>query len=146
MVLTGRAAVLAALGAIVVGFAAPSITGVLVVSGVLLTLCLVDVALAGPVRAIRLHRTGDRTVRLGQSAHVTLHVVNDRRPLRGVLRDAWPPSAGAVGERAALDIEPGGRQRVVVSLGPTRRGDRRADRITIRSLGPLGLATFQQFS
>ena len=44
MVLTGRAAVLAALGAIVVGFAAPSITGVLVVSGVLLMLCLVEIS------------------------------------------------------------------------------------------------------
>jgi uncharacterized protein (DUF58 family) len=140
MVLTGRAALLAAVGGIVVGFAVPSITGVLVVSGVLLMLCLVDVALAGPVRAIRLQRTGDQTVRLGQSAQVTLHVVNGSRPLRGVLRDAWPPSAGAVGGRTALDIEPGGRQRLVVTLRPTRRGDRRADRVTIRSLGPLGLA------
>ena len=71
MVLTGRAALLAALGALVVGLAVPSVVGVLVVSGILLTLCLVDVALAGPVRPIRLRRSGDRTVRLGQSAQVT---------------------------------------------------------------------------
>ena len=140
MALTGRVALLAALGALVVGLAAPSMVGVLVVSGILLTTSLVDVALAGPVRPIRLDRSGDRTVRLGQSAQVTLHVRNDGRRLRGVLRDAWPPSAGAIGERAALDVEPGGRQRVAVTLRPTRRGDRPADRVTIRSLGPLGLA------
>ena len=34
----------------------------------------------------------------GTVSALTLHVVNDRRPLR-CLRDAWPPSAGAVGER-----------------------------------------------
>ena len=140
MVLTGRAALLAALGALVVGFAVPSLTGVLVVSGVVLALCVVDAALAGPVRPLRLHRTGDRTVRLGQSARVSLHLVNDGRRLRGIVRDAWPPSAGTIGERAVVDVEPGGRRRLDVTLRPTRRGDRIADRVTIRSIGPLGLA------
>ncbi len=140
MVLTGRAALLAALGALVVGFAVPSLTGVLVVSGVVLVLCVIDAALAGPVRPLRMHRTGDRTVRLGESARVSLHLTNDGRRLRGILRDAWPPSAGSTGERAAIDVEPGGRRRIDVALRPTRRGDRRTDRVTIRSIGPLGLA------
>jgi uncharacterized protein (DUF58 family) len=140
MVLTGRAALLAALGALVVGLVVPSITGVLVVTGIVLALAVVDVALAGPVRPLRLHRSGDRSVRLGQTARVALHVANDGRRVRGVLRDGWPPSAGAVGERAALDVEPGGRQRIEVTFRPTRRGDRIADRLTIRSVGPLGIA------
>ena len=140
MVLTGRTALLAALGALVVGFAVPSMTGVLIVSGIVLVLCLVDAALASPVRPIRLHRAGDRTVRLGESATVSMYLTNDGRRLRGMLRDAWPPSAGAIGERTALDVEPGGRRRIDLTLRPTRRGDRIADRVTVRSIGPLGLA------
>lgn len=140
MVLTGRAALLAAVGALVVGFAVPSMAGVLVVSGAVLALCVIDAILAGPVRPVRLHRTGDRTVRLGQAALVSLHLTTDGRRLRGIVRDAWPPSAGAIGERAAVDLEPGGRRRIDVTLRPTRRGDRSADRVTIRSIGPLGLA------
>jgi uncharacterized protein (DUF58 family) len=140
MVLTGRAALLAALGALVVGFAVPSMAGVLVVSAIVLVLCVVDATLAGPVRPLRLWRTGDRTVRLGQSAQVSLHVRNPGRRVRGWLRDAWPPSAGASGERVRLDVQPGERRTVTVTLRPTRRGDRPADRVTVRSLGPLGLA------
>jgi uncharacterized protein (DUF58 family) len=140
VVLTGRAALLAAVGALVVGFAVPSMAGVLVVSGAVLALCVIDAILAGPVRPVRLHRTGDRTVRLGQAALVSLHLTTDGRRLRGIVRDAWPPSAGAIGERAAVDLEPGGRRRIDVTLRPTRRGDRSADRVTIRSIGPLGLA------
>jgi hypothetical protein len=60
--------------------------------------------------------------------------------VRGVVRDAWPPSPGATGDRAALDVGPGDQQLIEVSLRPTRRGDRPADRVTVRSIGPLGLA------
>jgi uncharacterized protein (DUF58 family) len=140
MVLTGRAAALAAGGALVVGLVAPSGAGVLVVSGIVLLLAVVDVALAAPIRPVGLRRTGDRAVRLGQSAQVSLHVTNQGRRLRGLVRDAWPPSAGSTGERAALNLEPGIRQRIIVTLRPTRRGDRIADRVTIRSVGPLGVA------
>jgi uncharacterized protein (DUF58 family) len=140
MVLTGRAALLAGLGAGVVGFALPSMAGVLVVTGIILALATVDVVIAGPARPLQLRRTGDRTVRLGQSARVSLLVFNDRRRVRGMLRDGWPPSAGAIGERTAVDIAAGGRQRIDVTLRPTRRGDRPADRVTIRSIGPLGVA------
>jgi uncharacterized protein (DUF58 family) len=140
MVLTGRAALLAALGAVIVGLAVPSMAGVLVVSGVVLMLCVIDAVLAGPVRPLRLYRTGDRTVRLGQPAQVTLHVRNDRRRVRGQLRDAWQPSAGASGERVSIDVPTGERRTVAVTLRPTRRGDRPADRVTMRSLGALGLA------
>jgi uncharacterized protein (DUF58 family) len=138
--LTGRAALLALAGAAVVGLAAPSAGGVLVVAGVVVALALVDVMLAGSVRGLRLHRTGDQNVRLGETATVTLHVSNDGRPVRGLLRDAWPPSAGATGERVGLDVGSGERRRIDVTLRPTRRGDRIAERVTVRSIGPLGMA------
>jgi uncharacterized protein (DUF58 family) len=140
MVLTGRAALLGVLGALAIGFAVPSMAGVLVVSGFVLVLCVVDAAMAGPVRPLQLYRNGDRTVRLGQEAQVTLHVRNDQRRVRGRLRDAWPPSAGASGERSHLDVPPGERRSLTVTLRPTRRGDRVADRVTVRSIGPLGIA------
>ena len=38
----------------------------------------------------------------------------------------------------------GERTRVTTTLCPTRRGDRQADRVTLRSLGPLGLAGRQR--
>jgi uncharacterized protein (DUF58 family) len=60
--------------------------------------------------------------------------------VRGELRDAWPPSAGAVTQRHRIDVPPGERRRVVTTLRPTRRGDRPADRVTVRALGPMGLA------
>jgi uncharacterized protein (DUF58 family) len=65
------------------------------------------------------------------------------RTLRGMLRDAWPPSAGATSERHQLRIPPGQRRRLTVTLRPTRRGDREASRVTLRSVGPLGLAARQ---
>ncbi|MDF2978634.1 MAG: lipoprotein, partial [Actinomycetospora sp.] len=59
------------------------------------------------------------------------------------LRDAWEPSAGAVPTRQHLVVPAGERRRVATTLTPTRRGDRDAVRVTVRSIGPLGLAARQ---
>ncbi|WP_436775411.1 DUF58 domain-containing protein [Yinghuangia sp. YIM S09857] len=145
MTLTARTAILAALGALVVGLLLPSWTGVFIVEGLLALGVIADLALAGSVRALTFERAGDTTVRLGEPARVTLTVRNpsaDRR-VRGLLRDAWPPSAGAHEQRHTLDLPPGERRRVATMLVPTRRGDRRAYRVTVRALGPLGLAARQ---
>jgi uncharacterized protein (DUF58 family) len=149
MALTGRAALLAALGSLPVGIWAPDWTGVLAVDGALAVACACDYALAAPVRRLRLSRSGDTSVRLGETADVTLTVTNpSRRPLRARLRDAWPPSSWqpgteATASRHSLTVPPGERRRLTTRLRPTRRGDRRADRVTIRSYGPLGLAARQ---
>ncbi|WP_028923510.1 DUF58 domain-containing protein [Pseudonocardia acaciae] len=144
MAVTGRAALLAAIGALVVGFALPAWWGLAVVEGALLAGVLVDLALAGSVRGLRMWRSGDTSVRLGRDATVHLVVHNPgRRPVRGTLRDAWPPSAGATPGRHPLRVPAGERRRLEVTLRPTRRGDRPADRVTVRSVGPLGLAARQ---
>ena len=141
MALTGRAGLVALAGAAVVGLLIPSGLGVLVVTGLLVLLVVVDVALAGSVRRLRLQRDGDTAVRLGEPATVRLTVANDSgRRVRGRLRDAWPPSAGATSQRHPIDVPPGERRRVTTAMRPTRRGDRLAGRVTVRSLGPLGLA------
>ncbi|MDF9813530.1 DUF58 domain-containing protein [Streptomyces sp. SPB162] len=149
MALTGRTALLAALGALAVGMLLPGWSGILAVEGVLLLGILCDLALAAPVRKLHFTRIGDTSVRLGDTAAVTLTVTNPgRRPLRGLLRDSWPPSSWQPGtevtaSRHRLTVPPGERRRVTTVLHPTRRGDRQAERVTVRSHGPLGLAARQ---
>ncbi len=144
MALTGRLGLVALAAAVLVGVLAPSAAGLLAATLLLLVLVIVDLALAGPVRSLTFARDGTATVRLGEPANVRLTVGNpSRRRVRGRLRDAWPPSAGAAAQRHDLDVPPGERRQLVSALLPTRRGDRRADRVTVRSYGPLGLAARQ---
>ncbi|MGN9783660.1 DUF58 domain-containing protein [Nonomuraea sp. ZG12] len=144
MALTGRAGLVAALGVVVVLIApspGPAVAGVCLL---LAAAILVDLVFAGAVRPLRFHRSGERLVRLGQQATVELVVENPgRRRVRGVLRDAWPPSAGASPRELELDVPPGERRKLVVTLTPTRRGDRESVSVTVRSRGPLGLAARQ---
>ncbi|MGA2827950.1 MAG: DUF58 domain-containing protein [Streptosporangiaceae bacterium] len=143
MALTGRTAALALAGVLVVlGFR--SVTGLVIVEGLLAAGVAVDLLLAAPVRALRLSRTGDTKVRLGETASVTVTVVNPAgRALRAVIRDAWPPSAGATPRFARVGVPAGGSAQVRTSLTPTRRGDATAATVAIRSSGPLGLAARQ---
>src|SRR5258705_12142696 len=104
MALTGRLVLVALVATLVVGVSG-SVLAVLVVDATLVAAALLDAAYAGSVRALRLERAGDTSVRLGESAQVVLRVANPgRRPVRGLLRDAWPPSAGAVDARQRIDV------------------------------------------
>ncbi|MFG2142551.1 DUF58 domain-containing protein [Streptomyces sp. NPDC048650] len=149
MALTGRTALIAAAGSVLVGFVLPSWLGVLTVQLVLLIAILCDLALAAPVRKLHFTRTGDTTVRLTGEAHTHLTITNlDRRTLRAQIRDAWPPSSFAPGSdipasRHSVDIPGSERRRLTTTLRPTRRGDHHAVRVTVRSHGPLGLAARQ---
>jgi uncharacterized protein (DUF58 family) len=53
------------------------------------------------------------------------------------------PSAGAQPREHAIDVPAGERRVLTTVLQPTRRGDRLPDRLTVRSVGPLGLAARQ---
>lgn len=162
MALTWRVGALAALGALLVGFAIPDWTGIFLVLGMLFAGVCADLFLAGPVRELTLARSGDTAVRLGEPAHVSLLIANPSgRSVRALVRDAWPPSAGLqpvaasrprstrnadptlIHPRHRLAIPAGERRRVESVLVPTRRGDRHALNVTIRSFGPLGLAARQ---
>ncbi|MCF3961650.1 DUF58 domain-containing protein [Streptomyces fuscigenes] len=149
MTLTGRTALLAAIGALPVGLLAPGRPGILAVEGILVLAILCDLALAAPVRKLHFTRNGDTSVRLGDSADVHLVLTNPSgRRLRGWVRDAWPPSSWQAPEqqgaaRHRVSIAPGERRRVVTRLIPARRGDHGAVRVTVRSYGPLGLAARQ---
>ena len=140
MYLTLRSVWAMALGAVaVIAFPRP-LSAVVWTAGVALAV-LVDVVAAPSPRGLRVRRSVERSVRLGGSTTATLTVTNTgRRHATARVRDAWPPSAGASHERASLSIPPGERRRTRTALTPTRRGDCRADLVTVRLAGPLGLA------
>ncbi|PPK97813.1 uncharacterized protein (DUF58 family) [Kineococcus xinjiangensis] len=138
-----RAAVVALLGLLPVVLV-PGWRSVVVWALVLVLLLLVDLALAASPRKLRLEREVPPSVRLGEVCHSLVTVTNaGSRRARGLLRDAWQPSAGARGERHRVDLPPGERRRAATALRPTRRGERSADRVTVRLSGPLGLAARQ---
>ncbi len=143
MTLTGRAGLAALIGVLVI-VAARDGAALLAVNGLLLVAIAADVVLAARTRPLQLTRAGDTKVLLGQSAPVTLRVANPgRRTLRADIRDAWPPSAGAQPHHVRVRVPAPGQAVLTTTLTPTRRGDKQAAVVTIRSLGPLGLAARQ---
>jgi len=113
--------------------------------GLTLLLTLADVLLAVSPRRLDVVRETDTQVRLGDSGTSSLLVTNPgRRTLRAVVRDAWQPSAGVGVDRHPVTLAGGERRRVTTTLTPTRRGDRLADRVTVRSFGPLRLGARQR--
>ncbi|MEE2038692.1 DUF58 domain-containing protein [Nocardiopsis sp. CT-R113] len=146
MVVTGRAVLLAFLATVAVALS--GLVGAWATAAALVLLAalvVADVCLAASPAALRLSREGDSSLRLGESAAVRVTVANPtRRRLRGSVRDAWPPSAHAAPRRQPVRVDAGERRRVTTTLTPTRRGDARAAGVTVRSIGPLGLAGRQR--
>ena len=109
--------------------------------GLVLALVVIDVLLAPSRTALTVVRRPVGRVRQGDRTSTTLEVsTTSRRRVRLLLRDAWQPSAGATDNRHRLDVRPSSRQTATTHLLPTRRGDLLAVRVTVRTLGPLGLA------
>ena len=121
MAVSGRLAVLALVGVLVVGVTA-SWVAFWSVDVALLVLVVVDLVLAGSVRGLRVLRSGDVSVRLGEPALVVLRVSNPgRRRVRGTVRDAWPPSAGVRTPGQPLDL-PAGERRALDRRAACRPG------------------------
>ena len=143
MAISGRTVLIGLLGVVVVGLVPGWGAFGAWLGGVGLVVAA-DALLAGSPRQVRIARRVGGGVRLGEQATSELLLTNvGRRAVRGVVRDAWQPSAGALVTRHPLDLPPGERRRVVTTLLPTRRGDRLADRVTLRAWGPLRLAARQ---
>ncbi|MFE3053297.1 DUF58 domain-containing protein [Nocardia sp. NPDC059239] len=141
MVVTGRLAAAAVLAALFVTLALPSWLGVLLATLALVALIAADLLLLGSPGALELSRAPVTTVRTGRSIDVELAVLNDgARPVRGTLWDDWPPSAHARHRTHALNLPPNTRIRLHTELTPDYHGDRVAGPVTLRLLGPLGMA------
>lgn len=148
MAITSRAVLVALLGLVPVAVLPAPVT-VLAWAVVVVVLCAVDVALAASPREVAVSRELPRSVRLGQATTSTVRLRNvGTRTVRGLVRDAWPPSAlpdgdaptGARTPRHPVEVPAGESRTVRTPLRPTRRGDLAADRVTLRTVGPLGLA------
>ncbi len=148
MTVTGRFVALVALGVVPIVLLGRTPVDAATVLGVWLS-CVVllaglDLALAASPRSVSLARELPSRVRLGEAVTSELYITNNgRRRLRGMVRDAWQPSAGAGNNRTPVDIPPTERRRVSLTLRPFRRGERRVHQVTVRSFGPLGLAARQ---
>jgi len=144
MALTGRAALLAVAGALLV-LLFRSAVAVLIVDVAIVCAIIVDLTLAASLRQLAVSRSGDAKVHLGQTGAITVTIANNgRRRLIGLVRDGWRPSAGAEPARATISLPAGRRATITTTLTPTRRGDVSAGPLTVRSLGPLGLAGRQR--
>lgn len=143
MVLTGRFVLLTVLGAVPLVLWPSWATA----GWVLLALAVAgaaDAALAPSPRRLEVQRTATTPVRLETPSQSVLSVRNpDRRTVRAVFRDAWPPSAGAGANRHRWKGGAGERAEFVTPLLPTRRGDRHAAPVTVRTRTALGLVARQ---
>ncbi|GAA1861955.1 DUF58 domain-containing protein [Myceligenerans crystallogenes] len=147
MALTWRAAALMAAGVLPV-LLWPSAGTVIAWTLLVILVVCADIAFAASAHRVEVQRRVPASVRLGEPATSELIVRNvGGRRLRGVVRDAWPPAAGARTAslpggpgRHAVDLPRHEAVRLATTLRPIRRGDRFAGGVTIRTVGPLGIA------
>lgn len=143
MALSWRPAALMALG-LLPGILLVSWLVVILWTLLVLVCIVVDLVLAASPRQVSMERTVAHSVRLSQQTTATLVLRNaSKRRAKGLLRDAWQPSAGAAKSQHAINIAAGSAMRVRTALTPTRRGDRYAEHLTLRLFGPLGFAARQ---
>lgn len=141
MVLTGRAGLIALLCALPVVLSPYPAATFAVLAALLAVAVLADVALAGSPRALELTRGGPTSARLGQPVTAVLTVRNSGRArFRGLVRDAWAPSARGAPRVHRVNIAAGQRVLLETELRPVRRGDQVSALVTARAIGPLGLA------
>lgn len=145
MFVTGRFALALAIGVVPVVLASVSGVPAWWAAGGWVLLCVLlavlDAVVAASGKLVRVTRDRPGRTLLDQPVTVRtlLHNTGTKR-VRGLLRDAWQPTAGAPAERAKIDLPAGERRAVDLVLRPRRRGELRSQFVVIRSVGPLGLA------
>lgn len=143
MVITGRPA-LAMLVGIIPCLLWPSWVTAVYWTALVVLVTLVDLALVPSPRRLLVEREPTRSVRVDEPTETSLLLTNlGRRRRRGLLRDAWQPSAGAHPNRHRFSLPGGERTRLTTPLLPTRRGTLQCRHVTVRVSGPLGFAARQ---
>lgn len=145
MFVTGRLALLIALGVVPLVLLSTAGLSAWAVAGGWMLLCLVlmvvDLALAADPRRVEITRTHPERALRGEPVAGELRVRNlGTRLLRARVRDAWQPTAGAPAERLRFTVPPGERRAAALPLLPRRRGELRSAFVAVRAAGPLGVA------
>ncbi len=143
MMITGRVPLLLLLGLVpVVLRPALSTVGLWLLLVVVIT--LLDWLLAVRPTTLDVRRDDIRAVRLGEEAESRLTIANpSTRLVRGIMRDAWQPTAGATDNRHRIQLTGGDQTVIATGLCPRRRGELHALGVTLRIPGPLGLGARQ---
>ncbi|PNW09530.1 DUF58 domain-containing protein [Microbacterium testaceum] len=145
MFVTGRLALLVALGVVPLVLLSTAGLSAWAVAGGWVLLCLVlavvDTLLAADPRRVEITRTHPERALRDETVAGELRVRNlGTRLLRARVRDAWQPTAGAPAERQRFTVPPGERRSAPLPLRPRRRGELRSAFVAVRAVGPLGLA------
>lgn len=145
MYVTGRLPLLVALGTVPVVLLTVAGVDAWVAAAGWVLLCtlaaLADAVAAPDPRKVSVERTVARRVLLGQGEVAELRLRNGgSRVLRGRVRDAWQPTAGAPSGHPAISIPPGESRVVATPLLPRRRGELTSQFVVLRSDGPLRIA------
>ncbi|KSU54085.1 DUF58 domain-containing protein [Microbacterium enclense] len=145
MIVTGRLALLVALGVVPLVLLSSAGVSAWVAAGGWIMLCAVlaavDVAAAGDPRRVEITRVLPERALRDEPIAGEIRVRNlGTRLLRARVRDAWQPTAGAPAERQSVTVPPGERRGAPLRLQPRRRGELRSAFVVVRSVGPLGLA------
>ena len=123
----------------------PSWGTVFAMLGVLLIVLGIELWLTPSPRDVMIQRSDNKPVRLDEPLEVWVEITNRApRTMRGLIRDGWQPSAHDTQPVHHLHIAPGASQRFTTVLTPSRRGTVRARKLTVRTLGPLGLGGRQR--
>jgi uncharacterized protein (DUF58 family) len=140
---TGRTAALV-LATAVVALVAPRPIGVLVPAVVVVLVVVVDAVIAPPPWRIEVTRDLPAVLPLDGRGTVTWTLASPaRRPVTVAVADELAPSLGASARRAVVTVPARGQARASAELAPTRRGTFRPALVTVRVVGPFGLATRQ---
>nr|WP_328821797.1 DUF58 domain-containing protein [Nesterenkonia haasae] len=108
---------------------------------VLVGIALVDILSCASPRKMRLVREQTNPTRIGQRTTATTRLENlGTRTLRGWAKDGWQPTAGASNALQHIQVPGRGTVELRIELEPQRRGELMSEHLSIRSLGPLGLA------
>ena len=134
-------AVMLSLAGVFVALAASSTLALVIFEGTLVALCLLDAILAPSPGKLDISREAPESARATETAKFEITVRNNgRRLMSGAIRDAWPPSAGVAPNRHAFTLAPGKNTLLSGTITPTRRGTRKSEHATVRTIGPLRLA------
>jgi len=114
--------------------------------GVVAVLCGVDWFMAGTPASLAVERP-HLVVRLGDAQRSRAVLTNGgSRRVRGTARHGWPPSVAVTDPLFEFALAPGQRVAHETRLVPSRRGKLTSGPLTIRTLGPLGLAGRQRLA